>query len=351
MNNNIRRRCCYVAVAVGLAMVLSACGSGSGDSNSETITLKVADSLPTEHVFSKDGIVPWMDEIEEKTDHRVEFEHYPAGQLGAGAELLSAVQDGLTDISYIVPSYVSTALPLSTIGALPGYYDSSPEATIPYWKLITGKLKSEFERQKVRPVMATVAPKYQLMIGSGTIHNLSDVKGKKLRSPGGVQDLAIEALGASSVSMSADEVFTSMQRGTVDGTILPLASISGYGIAELLTSVTSNAPLGGTMPIMVMSEKAWNELPKDVQEVFEEVAPKAGKRAAEAWQIEGEDLLSKLKESGVEITELADSELKEWNAALAGVSDRWVKAREKDGKPAEAALKEWKRLLQESTSD
>lgn len=336
-----------LAVAACVGLFAAACGGGGSDgAAADTIELKVADSLPTEHVFSREGVVHWMEQIEEQSDGRVQFEHYPAGQLAEGAELLSAVNDGLTDISYIVPAYVSDQLPLATIGALPGLYESSSAATVPYWKLINGELLDDFKDQGVRPVMTTVAPRYQPMVSGSAINDLSDLSGAKLRSPGGVQDIAINALGATPVSMPAPEVFTSMQRGTVDGTVLPLASIEGYGIAELLDGVTQNAPLGGTMPIMAMNEDVWNELPKDIQEIFLDAAPDASQHAADAWQSESEAMIGKLEEQGVEVTELDDSQIQAWVEELSSVSEQWVEARESDGLPGQATLDEWKRLLE-----
>lgn len=347
MKKRLMLRSATLGAFACLSLMAGACGTGQ--SSGDTITLKVADSLPTEHVFSRDGIVPWMEAVEQETDGKVQFEHYPAEQLAGADELLGATADGLTDIGYVVPSYFSDALPLSDIGALPGLYQSSVDATIPYWNLVSEDLISEFHQQDVQPVMATVAPLYQPMISGGSIEQVSDLEGKKLRSPGAVQDLAIKALGASPVSMPASDVFTSMERGTVDGTVLPLASIDGYGIADQLEGVTANAPLGGTMPIMAMNKSTWDDLPSDVQEAFMNVAEDSGESAARAWSEESQAEVEKLRDAGVQVKELSDSEIAEWTEVLAGVTDEWVAAREQDGHPAEKTLETWKRRLEEGT--
>ena len=51
------------------------------------ITLKLADSLPTTH-YSMPIIKHWIKQIEEGTEGRIRFEHYPAEQLASARDLL-----------------------------------------------------------------------------------------------------------------------------------------------------------------------------------------------------------------------------------------------------------------------
>ena len=48
----------------------------------QTITLKLADSLPTTHYVVVQAAKPWMDRVVQLSKTKVEFQYYPSEQLG-----------------------------------------------------------------------------------------------------------------------------------------------------------------------------------------------------------------------------------------------------------------------------
>src|SRR5690625_2960380 len=86
-------------LSIAILVLISACSDSSSSSNStseetstqnndEKILLKVADSFPTTNDLSSEGIVYFMDRVEELTNGQVEFEYYPAEQLGKADSFL-----------------------------------------------------------------------------------------------------------------------------------------------------------------------------------------------------------------------------------------------------------------------
>src|SRR5690606_35256361 len=64
----------------------------------EPITLKLATFMPVDHPWTKAVTDPFMARVTELTNGQVNFEYYPAQQLGKAADLLMLAGDGVTDI-------------------------------------------------------------------------------------------------------------------------------------------------------------------------------------------------------------------------------------------------------------
>src|SRR5699024_8145144 len=101
----------------------------------DTVKLRLADSFPTGHYIPDAMTKPFMEAVTEQTDGAVEFEYYPAEQMGKSKDMLSLTQSGVVDIAYVAPAFVSDKLPLGVVAELPGGFTESCEGTQAYWKL------------------------------------------------------------------------------------------------------------------------------------------------------------------------------------------------------------------------
>src|SRR5690625_3441013 len=104
----------------------------------DDIKLRVADSLPVGHFFAEYATKYWMEEVTKQTDGKVTFDYFPDEQLGKSKDLLALTQSGVADVAYVVPSYVSDKMPLSSVAELPGSFADSCTATLAYLKLSQG---------------------------------------------------------------------------------------------------------------------------------------------------------------------------------------------------------------------
>src|SRR4051812_16419338 len=119
-------------------LIVTAVASGMGAASAQTVKFRVADVYPTGHPVSTTTIKVFMDDLKARLGDKIEFEYYPAEQLGKGKDLLSLTQSGVVDIGLIVPSYISDKLPLSAVSELPGGYKTSCQGTLAMQQLSTG---------------------------------------------------------------------------------------------------------------------------------------------------------------------------------------------------------------------
>ena len=102
-----------------LLIILSSCsdanagetgnGIAKGEEQKKTIKLKLAVSQPVTHKLNVETFVPFMEKVTELTDGQVEFDFYPAEQLGKVGDILDLTSDGVIDLGlYMSPYYPST---------------------------------------------------------------------------------------------------------------------------------------------------------------------------------------------------------------------------------------------------
>ncbi|WP_164553255.1 TRAP transporter substrate-binding protein DctP [Brevibacillus marinus] len=330
-------------VAILALMLTTACGGAQstetssekqGESSAEPITLKVADSFPTQHVLSAEGAVYWMKQAEELANGKLKLEYFPAEQLGKAKSLLDAARNRVTDVAYVGVGYVTDKMPLSGVGELPGAANTAQEATKAYWKVVQDVLlEKEFLKNGVRPMYAVIMPPYQIMTTEKPVRTVEDFQGVKARTGGAAQSMALEALGAIPVSMPAPDVYTSLARQTIDGTIFATSSIKPYQIDEMIKYVTVNSNFGGFIVTYCINENVWQSLPKDVQDAM----LKAGEMTMEHLSAHLDNLektdREELEAKGIEFITMDEENTAKFKQAAETVWDNWAKELDGRGLP------------------
>lgn len=321
-----------IGITLTMSLFLIACGNGNADNVSakdkEPIKLKVADSFPTTNYLSTEGISFFMNRVEELTDGRVEFEYYPAEQIGKASSYLDLTLSKTIDIGYT--SYATDRLPLSEVATLPGAYNTAEEGSEIVWELIKDMLmEEEYLKNGVRPLYAVALPQYQLATAKKKITSLEDIKGLKARVTG-TMELAFDDLGASPVFMPATEAYTAMERGTVDGVVFPFTSFAPYQIESIAKYATKNANFGSFTTIYSINEEVFSQLPNDVKQALEQAGEETVIHLSKYLDEKNEELIEDFK-SQVEMYELTDEEIQKWDEALEPAWDRWAKGLDKRG--------------------
>jgi len=319
--------------------------SGCGGDEDDTTTLKVADSVPESNYISKDGISYWMDRVEELTEGEVEFEYYPSEQLGDADSLLDATKSKTTDIGYV--SYAEEDLPLTQITQLPGALESSSEGSEVIWELANDDIMlDEFLEEDVRPVFAATLTPDQIATTDVKIKGKEDLNSLKVRSAGGITDFTANIMGVTPVSMPAPEMYTAMERGTVDGSIVNLTSFTPYQLEEVSGYSTKNANFGSFGVYYAINEDVYQDLDDDEKEALITAGDETVEHFSETLDEDIDELTGELDEEGVEMYDL-DSNLKnELNTEFEEYWNEWSQNLDDKGYPASKLLNNFEEELQ-----
>jgi TRAP-type C4-dicarboxylate transport system substrate-binding protein len=341
-------------VCAMVLLIASACGNNEAsgtesekstnrtkESEGEVIKLKIADSLPTSNLLSSEGTVFFMNRVKELTDGKVEFEYYPAEQMGKANSYLDLTLSKTIDIGYT--SYSTDRLPLTEVATLPGAYSSAEEGSKIIWQLMKDYLiEEEYLKQGVRPLYAVALPQYQFVTAKKPVKSIDDFKGMKARVTG-TMELAFDELGASPVFIPATEAYTAMERGTVDGVTFPFTSLAPYQIDDIAKYSTKGANLGSFTVVYSINEAVYQSLPDDVKEAIAQAGDETVEHLSK-YLDQKNDELAKEYSANIEIYELSEEESEQWDKALEPVWDRWAEELEKRGFKANETIEKYKEI-------
>ncbi|MFC1883254.1 TRAP transporter substrate-binding protein [Thermodesulfobacteriota bacterium] len=314
----------YLMAAVSLIF----CFYGTSAS-AKPIELSYANMFPPTHIQSK---LPesWCKEVEKRTNGKVKITYYPGQTLLKGPKIYSGVVDGIADIGTSVLGYSRGVFPAMEAIDLPMGYPSGEVAT---------KVINAFYEKFKPKSFANVKPMYFHAHGPGILHSkkpvtkLEDLKGMKIRSYGFNAKMTA-ALGAVPVAMSQAGVYEALQKGVADATFSPSEVLKGWKQAEVVKSTTKCYSVGYTAGFfVVMNLDKWNSLPKDVQEVIEEINKEWVAKYGDAWANSDKEGLEFSLSLGNKVLDLSPEESARWAKAVAPVVDAYIKAADGKGLP------------------
>jgi TRAP-type C4-dicarboxylate transport system substrate-binding protein len=308
----------------------------------DPITLRVADSFPKGHYLVKLVLEPWMEEVKKRTNNAVNFEHYPAQQLGKATDMLKLTQTGVADIGYVAPAYASDKMPVSEVAMLPGAFDHSCQGTLAYWKLARNGViaQQDYAANNIKLLLAVSLPQYRIFTVKQPVKDVADVAGLKLRSTGGAQDLTLRALGAVPVRMAAPDAYESLSRGTMDGLLFPLESVVAYGADKLVKYSTDGLGFGSFIVSYSISDAAWKKLSPEIQKAMIDVADELIPSACRQVQSADEETKKSL-ESTIRFETLQSGASAKFKDLLKGVAKSWSEGLDARGKRGSDALGEF----------
>jgi TRAP-type C4-dicarboxylate transport system substrate-binding protein len=337
----IRRNLLVIALAAGGTMLQAPAFAQEAKTK-----LKVADSFPAAHYMSK-IIKKWMQDVTEASGNAVEFEYFGAEQLGKAKDMLTLVQSGVTDIAYVAPAYVSEKMPLSSVAELPGGFDKSCTGTHAYWTLATGDgiiAKREMQPNGVHLLFTALGPPYQIL-STKKIEGVPSLAGQKLRSYGGHQDTALKELGAVPVRMAAPEMYEAVTRATLDGVVIPYASVFSYKLQDVVKYATDGLNFGSVAFNYVMNEQKWKSLSPKVRAAFEKVGPMEIEYACQYLDKDASDAYEKLKAGGVNMVKFSRADETLVREKLSIIPKLWSTELDKRGKPGTEVLRAFEAAL------
>lgn len=309
-------------------------------------TLIVATDLPPTHFVSVQGVERLMTCITEGAGDAIDFNYFPSGQLVKRDEGVSALQKGLAQMTFSTIAAETATVPLQSVTLLPGMSESAVAAVEAWREAISqdGVLKAELDEVGVKPLQLSLLAPYQIM-GTKTYAEVSDWSGQKIRTTGSALNFLVESIGAVPVEMSANDLYTAMQRGTVDGTILSFASATPYSVNEVATHMSANASFGTSASWIGMSQEVFDGLPAEVQTVVDECGKKTELELA-AWVDENEGRLrDEYASQGIENYELTPEQVEAFSIAMEPVESNFVARLNDRGLPGQDALDEFKAAL------
>ncbi len=292
------------------------------------IKLTYSNFFPPTHIQSQLAQA-WCDEVKKRTKGKVFVEYYPGGTLTKSKQVYDGVVSGLSDIGSALFAYTRGRFPVLEAVDLPIGYTSGVQAT---------KVVNEFYNEFNPKELSDTQVMYLHAHGAGLLHSkgkairtMEDFKGMKLRGHG-TSAQVIRALGGTPVSLPMPELYSSLQKGIVQGALYPIEVNKGWRMGEVVDYLTMSTSIAYTSSFyVVMNKQKWDSIPADLQKIITKINQEWIPKHGEAWDKSDKIGLEYFKSLGHEVIELSDAESKRWEKTITPVLDEYIEKMNKNG--------------------
>lgn len=276
--------------------------------------------------------------VRARTNGRVSIEITFAGGLGAGPELLQLAGRGAVDLAALVPGYFADQLNFWRTFQIPFVFDSPRQALEISFAAIEDMpvLSEELATYGVRYLFHQPLGDYYFSGKDPNCDSVEALRGKRLRSFGADIPKLMAGIGAVPVTVPVPELYEALQRDAIDYSTINRGNILANRFYEVAPH--NCGPIFAIAGhIIAISERAWNRLPPDVQQVLVEEARKAGE-AYMALIDEAEAAAeAEIIARGGSFRVFPQEELDKWRAMAPDVLQEWVVAMQAKGLGDKAA--------------
>lgn len=290
--------------------------SGGGTSNTGAVTtIQIGFENTTEEPIGQ-AVEKWAELLEEQSGGTMKLELFANSALGSKSELIDQMVMGENIITIADGAfYAEYGVPDMGIMYGPFFFETWDDV----WALVDSDWYADQCDQLKEKGLTILASNWiygerHLMTKSKVV-TPADVKGKKIRlASSQIYVEGFNALGATAVPMALGDVYTSLQNGTLDGVENPLSTLYGQSFQEVAKYILLTGHIKNFTTWCIGTDYL-NTLTKEQQELLISTGEEAGLYNNELQEAADEDYAQKMRDAGVEITELTDEQLAEWKEA------------------------------------
>ena len=323
-----------LSLSMALAAIIGIAGCSqsndtSGDSTAvsakDTTTLRFAHFWPATSATHTEVFEPWAKKVEEESNGRIKVEIFPSATLSKADAAYDAAAKGTVDIGSQLQGYTNGRFPLTQVAELPGLSNSATQMNCMLQTLYDdGVISSEYEDTHLLFMMGS---------GPGGIHTVDtpinkpqDLKGLRVRRPSAIAGDIIEAAGGTPVGLPATDVYTSLQRGVLDGLSLPWDAMGSFKLIELANTHT-NIPFYSSAMVVTMNKDKYESLPDDLKKVIDDNSGKMmAAMAGKVFDAEDEKFMAEAKAKGNTMIDIPDPlDDPAWKGPLEAGTQKYLK--------------------------
>lgn len=267
-------RCRVLAVVVAFVLAAVA-GHGAAQPKQQW---KFVSIIPAGQEVFIDRFKELAQEITKQTRGAVEVSFYAAGELPYKApEHLRVTGRGLVEMSEIVASMAFGEAPALVLSDLPYLALNDAER-----KTLRGvmwpKVYETLRKHNVEAIAWGAYPPRNIVLRTPA-KGLEDLKGRKIRTAGGLEAEYVKLWGAAPSFVVWAEVYPAAQRGIVEGILTAAVAIETaklYEVAPYFLKI--DGPVAHFF--VSVNKQTWDQLPADLQQTVKKV----GETWSERWQ-------------------------------------------------------------------
>ena len=266
------------------------------------IVLKFGGVETQKHKFYKVA-EEFVKNVSDFTKGKLKIDLYFSGQLGDASELLEGIQVGTIDIT-VQASKIGRLDKTFEVFDLPYLFPNAKKAREVLDGPIGQEMAKRFTKKHIKLLAYWELGFRQITNNVKPIKEPADLNGVKLRTPNNKMRMAsFKAFGASVTPISWKEVYMALKQGVVDGQESPLGSIWAKRFFEVQKYLSLSNHVF-TPGYLLISEKSWKKIPKNLQGAVLKASAISKKRVRELADKEDSEYVDKLSSKGMKVNQV-----------------------------------------------
>jgi TRAP-type C4-dicarboxylate transport system substrate-binding protein len=322
---------CIFAAILSIGVCVSTCFSAE-----KVTVMEWSMFLPAQSLGSL-LLIESVKNLEKDTSGRIKINIHFGGTLTPPTQTFDSTVKGIVDIGVAPTGMTPGRFPLLEVMDLPWGTKYAQVAGVLARDLVNHFKPKEFERVKVVGLDGN-GP--MLIHTNKPVRSLEDLKGMKLRVPGGLSVGIVQALGAVPLVIPPGETYDALKKGVVDGVVAGNSALDMFKFGEVTKYTTLNYRTGiGGSGYTVMNLDKWNSLSEEDKKIFDRWSADYINKVLKLLDQMDADAKTNWEQKGHQFLQLSKSEEDRWAARIAPLYDDYVKDKTAKGVPAAEAIK------------
>ena len=276
----------------------------------------------------------WCNQMIEATGGELAFKPFAAKSVAAdNNSLFDAVRNGVLQGMNPFTLYWSGKIPASVfLSSYPAGPDQPHQWDTMFYALgmleEAQKIYSKFGLHYVGPIHHDA----NIIHSKKPVASLADLKGMKIRVPGGMVAEVFQKFGVSTVSLPGSDIFPALEKGTIDAADYVGPAVNwDLGFGQVTKNILFGPP--GVMSIyqpvdlmdLTVNARAWSKLTPKLHRTIEDQVRTYSSKHFLTIQKRNIEALDKFKASGSKISRLSQADMDEFRRVAIPIWFKWAK--------------------------
>lgn len=276
----------------------------------------------------------WCNQMIEATGGELAFKPFAAKSVAAdNNSLFDAVRNGVLQGMNPFTLYWSGKIPASVfLSSYPAGPDQPHQWDIMFYALgmleEARKIYSKFGLHYVGPIHHDA----NIIHSKKPVESLADLKGMKIRVPGGMVAEVFQKFGVSTVSLPGSDIFPALEKGTIDAADYVGPAVNwDLGFGQVTKNILFGPP--GVMSIyqpvdlmdLTVNARAWSKLTPKLHRIIEDQVRTYSSKHFLTIQKRNIEALDKFKASGSKISRLSQEDMDAFRREAIPIWFKWAK--------------------------
>ena len=311
-------------------------------------TLKMHHFVPPKAPPSARFMMPWSEKVVKASGGKIKIDLFPAMQLGGTPpQLVDQVRDGVVDLTFTLPGYTADRFPRTEVFEVPFLHTHASATAQAMQDYFDKYLKEEYAQYKV---ILLYTHDGAVISASKPIMSLADFQGLKIRTANRGGSVFLRGVGANPVGSPVTEIQTMLNKGVIDGVLLPYEIMPAFKIHELvhnhITLAGKQPRIGTSVFAFLMNKKKYDALSPDLKKVVDNNSRRnIAKWAGETWEEVEKPGMAMAEKAGNKFMSIPASEVEKMRKAVQPEIDKFLAELSKPGFDAKAAYADAQKMI------